>query len=125
VTRILVVEDDPAVSRMLDLTFSVEGFETELLSDGQAAVERLDGEPTDVVVLDVMMPHADGFAVLQELRSRPEWAETKVIVSSALRSDEDVWKGWSSGADYYLTKPFDLDHLRDIVNRLIAGTPVT
>lgn len=124
-TRILVVEDDPAVSRMLDLTFSVEGFDTEVLSDGAAAVERLDGEPADVVVLDVMMPHADGFSVLQELRSRPEWADTKVIVSTALRSDEDVWKGWSSGADYYLTKPFDLDHLRDVVNRLIAGTPVT
>ena len=124
-TSILIVEDDAAVARMLDLTFSVEGFETEVLTDGRAAVERLDGAPTDVVVLDVMMPHSDGFTVLQQLRSREAWDATKVVVSTALKSDEDVWKGWSSGADYYLTKPFDLDHLRDVVNRLISGTPVT
>jgi len=125
VTRILIVDDTEAVCQMLELTFSLEGFETETLNDGQAAVDRLDGEPTDVVVLDVMMPYADGFSVLQELRARPEWADAKVIVSTALKSDEDVWKGWSSGADYYLTKPFDLDHLRDVVQRLLAGNPVT
>lgn len=124
-TRILIAEDDPAVSNMLDMTFAVEGYETEIISDGAAAAARLDGDPVDVVILDVMMPHLDGFSVLQQLRERPEWADTKVIVSTALKSDEDVWKGWSSGADYYLVKPFDLDHLRDIVNRLISGSPVT
>ncbi len=124
-TTILIAEDDPAVSNMLNLTFAVEGFETELLADGGEAAARLDGPPTDVVILDVMMPNLDGFSVLERLRQRPEWADTKVIVSTALKSDEDVWKGWSSGADYYLVKPFDLDHLRDVVNRLLAGATVT
>lgn len=123
-TRILVVEDDPAVSHMLELTFAVEGYDTELMTDGAAAAERLADDPVDVVILDVMMPNLDGFEILQRLRGNAAWDATKVVVVSALRSDEDVWRGWSSGADYYLVKPFDLDHLRDVVARLLSGAPV-
>ncbi len=89
------------------------------------AAERLAGPPVDLVILDVMMPNLDGFTVLQQLREEPAWAEAKVIVATALKSDEDVWKGWTSGADYYLVKPFDLDHLRDVVSRLLSGSAVT
>lgn len=120
-THILIVEDDPAVRGMLELTFTVEGYETELVADGAAALDRLDGDAADLVVLDVMMPHVDGYEVLQQLRSRDAWERTPVIVCTALSDDEDVWRGWSSGADYLLTKPFDLDHLRDVVQRLLQG----
>ena len=123
--RILIVEDDPAVATMLDMTFSLEGYRTEVVSDGTAAVARLHGPPVDIVVLDVMMPEVDGLDVLRALRTLPGWDETRVIVSTALASDADLWAGWSAGADYYLTKPFDLDHLRDVVGRLGMGVPVT
>lgn len=122
---ILIVEDDPAIVNMLELTFALEGYECEVVSDGDSAMARLDGEPTNIVILDVMMPGADGLSVLQSLRSRDEWQESKVVMCTAKTSDEDVWRGWSAGADYYLTKPFDLDHLRDVVARLLAGAPVT
>lgn len=123
-TRVLIVEDDPAVSGMLRMTFAAEGFESEIVTDGAAATARLGGDPVDIVVLDVMMPDRDGFSVLTDLRSRDAWTDTKVIVCTALTSDDDVWRGWSAGADYYLAKPFDLDHLRDVANRLVSGTPV-
>ncbi|MFP5309044.1 MAG: response regulator transcription factor [Actinomycetes bacterium] len=121
---ILIVEDDPGVANMLTMTFAVEGYDTELIGDGRTAMDRLAGEPTRVVVLDVMMPHMSGFDVLQALRADERWDGTKVVVATALRDDEDVWRGWSSGADYYLVKPFDLDHLRDVVQRLLTGAPV-
>lgn len=122
---ILVVEDDPAVSSMLEMTLAVEGFETEMLSDGTAALARLDDEPPDLVILDIMMPGADGYAVLEALRGRETWEDVPVIMATALTEDEDVWRGWSAGADYYLSKPFSLDHLRSVVLRLLSGeTPL-
>jgi DNA-binding response OmpR family regulator len=123
VARILIVEDDPAICEMLQLILGVEGYETEVITDGTTAVARLDEPPADAVVLDVMMPGLDGLSVLSELRRRPAWADTRVVVASALRSDEDVWKGWTAGADYYLVKPFDLSQLRDVINRLLSAAP--
>ncbi len=119
--RILVAEDDPAVAGMLEMTLTVEGYACEMLSDGQSAMARLSGAVPDLVILDVMMPGSDGFSILKELRTRDGWSSIPVIVCTALKGDEDVWKGWSSGADYYLVKPFDLDQLRSVVARLLAG----
>ena len=118
---ILIVEDDPAVGRLLDLALAVDGHTTEVVTSGLLAQERLDGELTDVVLLDIMLPGVDGLTVLDELRSRPDWADTRVIILSALDGDEDVWRGWANGTDYYLTKPFDLAHLRAVITRLLAG----
>lgn len=118
--RVLIVEDDDAVADMLELTFALEGLDVERIADGAAALARLDGPPADLVVLDLMMPEVDGYRLLEELRRRPEWAEVPVIIASALSDDEHVWKGWRTGADYYLSKPFDLDHLRRIALKLVA-----
>ena len=123
--RILIAEDDPAVAAMLEMTFTLEGYATEVVTDGASAMARLAGDPVDVVVLDVMMPEVDGLEVLRRLRQSPTWDGTRVIVSTALASDADLWAGWSAGADYYLTKPFDLDHLREVVSRMAVGVPVT
>jgi DNA-binding response OmpR family regulator len=125
VARILVVEDDPAVASMLQMTLAVEGFDTEVLNDGGDALSRLDDEPPDLVILDIMMPGADGYAVLTALRERDAWEDVPVIMATALSGDEDVWRGWAAGADYYLSKPFSLDHLRSVVLRLLSGeTPL-
>jgi two-component system response regulator MprA len=123
VTRILIAEDDPAVASMLETTLVLEGYDTEVVTDGAAAVERLAGAPVDLILLDVMMPGVDGLSVLKRLREEPSWDGTRVIVSTALASDQDRWAGWSAGADYYLVKPFDLDHLRAVVQRLVPGVP--
>lgn len=125
VTRILIAEDDEAVATMLEVTFELEGYETEIVTDGAEATARLAGDPADVLLLDVMMPKVDGLAILRELRALPAWEDTKVIVLTALASDDDLWAGWSAGADYYLTKPFDLGHLRDVVARMLADQPIT
>lgn len=122
--RILVVEDDTTVVGMLELVLSMEGHETEFVVDGAAAITRLDGVPTDLVILDVMIPEVDGIGVLKQLRANDRWADTKVIVASALASDEDLWRGWSNGADYYLVKPYDLSQLRHVVTCLLEGADI-
>jgi DNA-binding response OmpR family regulator len=123
VASILIVEDDPSVARLVELTLAVEGHETEVLADGRQAQARLDGPATDLAVLDIMLPHVDGLELLESLRARPSWGGTKVILLTALDDDADVWRGWSSGADYYLTKPFDIAQLRTVTGRLLAGEP--
>ena len=118
---ILIVEDDASVARLLELTLRIEGHEPSVLLDGASACDRLAGAPVDLVVLDLMLPEIDGFQVLEALRTRPGWGRTKVLLLTALSGDDDVWRGWSGGADYYLTKPFDLQQLRQVVERLLAG----
>ena len=123
--RVLVVEDDPGVRRMLELMLAAEGYEAESASDGREALARLDQVPPDLVILDVMMPGVDGFTVLRELRTRDGWETVPVVVPTALGTDQDMWQGWQSGADYYLVKPFSIEELRAIVVRLLTGSPVT
>ena len=118
---ILIVEDDPAVARLLELTFAVDGLQTVAVATGGEARSRLDGPATDLVVLDVMLPDIDGLSVLRALRSHTGWEDTKVVLLTALGGDDDVWRGWASGTDYYLTKPFELAPLRAIADRLLAG----
>jgi DNA-binding response OmpR family regulator len=122
VATIMIVEDDPSVARLVDLTLSVEGHRTEVFGLGALALGRLDGPPVDLVVLDVMLPEVDGLELLRCLRDRPGWGATQVILLTALDSDDDVWRGWAGGADYYLTKPFDIGQLRRVTERLLAGT---
>lgn len=117
---ILICEDSPSLGRLLALTFRLEGHDTTIVADGDACLERLAGPVADLLVLDVMLPGRDGLEVLRELRTRPRWDACPVIVLTALGTDEDVWRGWTSGADYYLTKPFDLDQLREVGQRLLS-----
>jgi DNA-binding response OmpR family regulator len=125
VADILVFEDDPVVARMLTLFYSLEGHEVEAATTADAVEHRLEGPAADLLLLDVMLDGADGLEVLRHLRGRPEWNDCGVIVVTALNTDADVWRGWSSGADYYLTKPFDLAHLRSVSHRLLSrGRPV-
>lgn len=118
--RILVVEDDPSVGRLLDLTLSIEGHEVDVVGDGAAAMARLTGPPPHLVVLDVMLPSLDGIAVLEQLRTTVGWEDVRVLVVSALDGDRDVWRAWTAGADYHLTKPFELEELRAVTERLLA-----
>jgi DNA-binding response OmpR family regulator len=125
VASLLIVEDDPSTARLLELAFDIEGHEIEVLQSGAEAAARLRGPAADVVLLDVMLPEIDGLEVLRKLRSTPGWESTRVVLVSALDGDEDVWQGWTSGTDSYVTKPFDLGELRGIVARLLGGGAAT
>jgi DNA-binding response OmpR family regulator len=73
----------------------------------------------DVLVLDIMMPGRDGYAVLRALRSNPATASVPVVLLSAKATDAEVWEGWKAGADYYITKPFNPTELTDFIEHLV------
>ncbi|HWX55047.1 MAG TPA: response regulator transcription factor [Verrucomicrobiae bacterium] len=109
-SRILVVEDEAHIASGLRFNLEAEGHGVEVTGNGEDAIARLqDGEPFDVVVLDVMLPGKDGFAVARELRAAENYVP--VLMLTARGRPEDVLLGFEAGADDYLPKPFNLDIL--------------
>ena len=107
-SRVLVVEDEAHLAKGLSYNLEAEGHSVEVVGDGEAALDRLLGkkESFDVVVLDVMLPGKNGFEVASQLREAKNFVP--VLMLTARGRPEDVLKGFASGADDYLPKPFEL-----------------
>ena len=118
-SRILVVEDDPAVRDVVEHALSREGMQTSTAATGEAALNQLQGSETfDLVVLDVMLPGMDGVSVCRELRSGDSRNKAVPIIMLTARDDEtSVVVGLEVGADDYVTKPF---RPRELVSRVRA-----
>ena len=108
---ILVVDDDAWILRMVTMVLEKKGYRIVTASDGSEAEATAIEHHPDLIVTDVMMPHADGWALVKRLRSRPEFAFTPVIFLTALGSDEDRIRGFRLGADDYIPKPFRFEEL--------------
>jgi two-component system, OmpR family, copper resistance phosphate regulon response regulator CusR len=116
--RILVVEDERKVASFIRQGLAEEGHTVELAADGASALELiLDGSPYDLVVLDLMLPQVDGFAILKAARQRR--ITTPVLVLTARDSVADKVRGLDLGADDYLTKPFAFDEFLARVRALL------
>lgn len=118
--RVLVVEDDDRVRKVETLILSCDQLEILEACGGKEALQMLEEQPFDLVVLDIMMPEVDGMQVLRSLRARPETENLPVILLTAKNSDRDVLDGFQGGANYYITKPFAPRELVDSVE-LILG----
>lgn len=105
-TKILIIEDDPAVLDNLEDILTLEGFEVVTASDGRQGVETALQHAPDLILCDVMMPEMDGHEVVQVMRERPETKTTPFIFLTAKADRLDQREGMESGADDYLTKPF-------------------
>lgn len=123
--RILVADDDPDILDLVVLNLAVEGFEVLTATDGRAAEEMARAEQPDAIVLDVMMPEQDGLEVLAALKASPETRGIPVVLLTAKSTDTDVWNGWNTGTDYYMTKPFCPEELVRYVSYLVAGDYAT
>jgi DNA-binding response OmpR family regulator len=110
-SRVLVVEDEVHLAQGLCFNLEAEGYTAEVVGDGEAATDRLltKMEKFDAVVLDIMLPGKDGFSVVSELRAARNYVP--VLMLTARGRPEDVLKGFASGADDYLAKPFELSIL--------------
>ena len=103
--RILIVEDDENISKMLAATLSIGDYEYDRCADGEEAVQTIINGTYDLILLDVMLPGMDGFAVLEHIRG--ESCETPVIFLTALGAVADKVKGLRGGAEDYIVKPFE------------------
>ena len=119
--RILVVEDEPKLGRLLVRGLGEEGHPTDLAPTGEEALWMAGAAPYDAIVLDVMLPGIDGFATCTELRARGVW--TPVLMLTARDAIEDKIEGLDTGADDYLVKPFAFSELLARLRALARRAP--
>lgn len=101
--KILIVEDDENIVKMLEATVSIAGYESEVCNDGKTAIEKINDNEYDLVLLDVMLPNFNGFEVMEYIDSE----KTPVIFLTALQDVTDKVKGLKLGAEDYIVKPFE------------------
>ena len=119
--RVLIVEDEAKLANLLARGLREEGHAADVAANGEDAVWMAEAAPFDVIVLDVMLPGLDGFAVCRRLREREVW--TPVLMLTARDAVEDRVAGLDAGADDYLTKPFALDELLARLRALARRAP--
>ena len=109
--RILAVEDEEALSALLEYNLAQEGFEVSLAADGDDAMVSIDEERPDLVLLDWMLPGLSGIEICRRIRARAELRDMPVIMLTARGEEADRIRGLDTGADDYLTKPFSIPEL--------------
>lgn len=117
--RILVVEDEEALARMVCEALRRQGYECETAFDGDSALDMAEALRPDLIVLDVMLPRLDGFEVTRRLRASRETSEIPIILLTARREEEDVLAGFAAGANDYVRKPFSVAELTARVRALL------
>ena len=109
--RILLAEDEQQIGDMVTFKLTNSGHRVVRVGDGEAALAAAERDRPDVIILDVMMPLVDGFAVLGRLKSNPELRAIPVIMLTARGQERDVLSGLQAGATDYIVKPFSLKEL--------------
>lgn len=118
---VLVVEDEPHLATLLKHVLANEGFEVRLAKNRDEIIAELRRSPRpDLVLLDVTLPDADGFEVLQRIRQHPALQSMSVVMLTAKATRDAVLKGLAGGADGYITKPFEIDVLVKAVNVVLG-----
>lgn len=111
--KIMMVDDDKLVTDLLQKLLKADGFETVTVNDSSKAVETAKSEVPDLILLDLMMPQPDGFRVCRMLRDDPFFAQTPIIIVTALDDNDSRVVAFGAGATDYLTKPFHPGELKD------------
>lgn len=117
--RVLVVDDDASIRGLLEVTFMTEGLTVETARNGQEAVEAALLDPPDCIVLDVMMPVMDGFEAAEVLKADERTRAVPIVFLTARTQDSDLARGRELGAAAYVTKPFDVADIADLVHELV------
>ncbi len=117
--KILVVDDDPYILLSLEFLMKKNGFDVMVARNGTEALEIVEKQVPDIVLLDIMMPDVDGYAICKHIKSSKKLKEAKVVFMSAKSKETDIQKGYDLGASLYVTKPFSTRQLLKQVQELI------
>lgn len=107
--KLLIVEDDPNLGEILSEYLGLKGYDTTLMRDGEQGERAFKKDTFDLCILDLMMPKKDGFSLAKEIRSMDD--DTPIIFLTAKSMKQDIIKGFTIGADDYMTKPFSMEEL--------------
>ena len=120
--KLLVIDDESEAVEMLRGFFTDRGYSVATAFDGDDGLGKFDAENPDVVICDIKMPNKDGFAVLEELRASRKWVP--IIILSALSETANIMKGYKFEADYYITKPINLEETLKAVQIMLSLAPL-
>ncbi len=120
--RILAVDDEPNIVRLIEVNLTRHGYQVETANNGVQALEKIRANRPDLIVSDVMMPEMDGFELLSTIRRDPALESLPVIMLTAKTQDKNVMEGYTRGADMYLTKPFNPAELLAFVKRILQSS---
>ena len=112
---ILIVDDVPLNRVVVEKMLSQFDFNVRMADNGLEAMKELFVSPPDLILLDILMPVMDGFEVIQAVRENPAWNDVKIVVLSALNSNEDIVKAFNLGAQDFITKPIVMTKLLNTV----------
>lgn len=119
--KILVVDDDPYILMSLEFLMKKEGFDVKVARNGTEALEIIHQENPALVLLDIMMPDMDGYAICKHIKGNKKLQQIKVVFLSAKSKESDIQKGYDLGASLYVTKPFSTRDLMKKVRELLAA----
>ncbi len=121
--RVLLVDDEPSIVKMVSKRLEVEGFEVLVAIDGQEALKKVQAEAPDVVILDLMLPKLNGYEVCMMLKEDARYQKIPVVMFTAKAQEQDEKLGLACGADAYVRKPFKAQELLDQI-RALAHKPL-
>ena len=119
-TRILLVDDEPNIVKVMGKRLSAEGFEVDVAMDGEDALAKARASHPDLIILDLMLPKLNGIEVCATLKRAPQYRDIPVVIVTAKAQARDRHAGFACGADAYLTKPFHAATLLEEVRRLLG-----
>ncbi|UCD31600.1 MAG: response regulator [Desulfobacterales bacterium] len=123
--RVLVVDDEPDFAAIVQTNLEKEGFQVEVAYSGDEGLEKIYANPPDAIVLDIMMPGKDGYAVCKELKADDKYADIPVILLTAVASHVTTTRyshrdGMSTEADDYIAKPASAEEITESIKRLLS-----
>ena len=113
--RILIIDDEPNVRKVLSILFKSNGYEVVAADDGDVGLETAKKEKPDIIILDVVMPTLDGYSTCMLLKEDPEVQNIPVIMLTARDTNKSKYASESFGAEYYLSKPYESEELLGLV----------
>ncbi len=117
--NILVVDDEPHITELIQFNLELNDYNVEVANNGKEAIEKARKDLFDLIILDVMLPFVDGFGVLKILKKDERYIDVPIIMLTAKNSEADKVLGLETGADDYLTKPFSIKELMARINVLL------
>ena len=117
---ILVVDDDEVMRSGLKRILEAEGYRVLLAVDGLELSKTLENTRLDLILLDVNLPWVDGFELCRMLKDHPVLKQVPLILVSARKSKGDIEMGFAAGCDDYITKPFDVDYINQVIHKMLA-----
>ncbi|MGE0171199.1 MAG: response regulator [Oligoflexales bacterium] len=122
-STILVVDDDEIIRNALKRILEKSGYSVLLAEDGMALSKILEKTKLDMILLDVNLPWVDGYELCRIIKGNNLLGPVPLIFISGRKTEEDIQKGFAAGASHYITKPFEIDHLLDVITSSLAKIP--